>query len=78
MKRFFGMMPRSEVEVEKFYSDGIGISQIAIEAGPKGWTVMFADRSAEYNDCEDTVENNLQAAIQVLKNYFPDAYEING
>lgn len=61
MNRFFGMMPRDCVEIIKGFKDSSGLSVI-IEAGPKGWTIMWADHSADYRDEEDTSENNFNKA----------------
>ena len=69
MKRFFGMMPSSEVEIIKtFRSNNYG--EVTIEAGQHGWTIMFADCSAQYEDIEDTAENNFNKAFEKLKEIF--------
>ena len=47
MKRFFGMMPSSEVTLERTYKDNEGL-RIRLQAGPHGWTVIYADRGTEY------------------------------
>lgn len=71
MKRFFGMMPSSEVEIIKtFKSDNSG--SVTVEACPHGWTIMFADYSSRYQDVDDTSENNFNQAINVLKEIFED------
>ena len=71
MKRFFGMMPSSEVEIIKtFKSDNLG--SVTVEAGQHGWTIMFADYSSRYQDVDDTSENNFNQAINVLKEIFED------
>lgn len=36
------MMPRSEIEIEKKYDAGNGM-YITIQAGPNGWTIIYAD-----------------------------------
>lgn len=69
MKRFFGMMPSSEVEIIKtFRSDNYG--EVTIEAGQHGWTIMFADYSSEYKDTDNTPENNFNNAFKRLKEIF--------
>ena len=69
MKRFFGMMPSSEVEISKTFKDDCGFKDI-IQAGKKGWTIIYADYSTEYKDVEDSAENNFKSALSVLKSRF--------
>lgn len=61
MNRFFGMMPAEEVDVYFEYKDSSGLD-ITIEAGTKGWTVVYADKSTDYCDVDDTAENNFKKA----------------
>lgn len=61
MDRIFGMMPQSEVEKEELYSDTLGLT-ITIQAGPHGWTVIFADGGTHYVDQDATTEENFNAA----------------
>jgi hypothetical protein len=68
MKRFFGMMPCSEIELTKTYVDSLGLN-IRIEVGKNGWTITYADSSTEYKDVVDTVENNLAMALKVLESH---------
>lgn len=74
MRRFFGMMPASEVKLSKTYVDGIGL-KITIQAGPNGWTIMYADSSSEYKDVEATTEENFEEALSVLKGHFSELTE---
>lgn len=68
MKRFFGMMPSSEIEQQKRYVDEHGL-KITIQAGKNGWTILYADSSSEYADVVDTTENNHNKALEVLKSH---------
>ena len=61
MKRCFGMMPVEEVFIRGRYKDTCGLP-VMIEAGPRGWTIIWADYSADYKDVEDTTENNFKTA----------------
>lgn len=61
MDRCFGMMPRSEVEREELFSDTLGLT-ITIQAGPHGWTVIFADDGTHYVDQDATTDENFNAA----------------
>lgn len=61
MDRCFGMMPRSEVEREELFSDTLGLT-ITIQAGPRGWTVIFADGGTHYVDQDATTDENFNAA----------------
>lgn len=66
MNRMFGMMPRNEVEKEKWYLDDVDL-QIGVQAGPHGWTIMWADNSTTYKDINATTEENFNEALQTLK-----------
>ena len=63
MDRIFGMMPRYEVEKEELFSDVLGL-KITIQAGPHGWTVIFADGGTHYVDQDATTEENFKAAYK--------------
>lgn len=76
MKRFFGMMPSSEIERSKTYDDGYGL-KIRIDAGPNGWTVTWADGGTNYKDVESTTEDNFKAAYNLMIAKFPNAKEIS-
>lgn len=69
MKRFAGMMPHEEIKKEKHYKceDGTIIAQ----AGPNGWTVIWADNGTNYKDNVATTEENFQTALTVIEHYFP-------
>ena len=70
MKRFFGMMPSNEVKREERFKVGIGQLIVTIQAGENGWTILYADSSSEYKDESDTVDNNFDKAMKVLKAQF--------
>jgi hypothetical protein len=72
MKRFMGMMPSSEVKKEKRFKVGVEQLKVTIQAGEKGWTILFADSSSEYKDIEDTTENNFNSALEQLNKHFSD------
>lgn len=67
MKRFAGMMPREEIKKEKHYNGGTIIAQ----AGPNGWTVIWADHGTDYKDNVATTDENFQQALTVIEHYFP-------
>lgn len=66
MMRFMGIMPSDEVEIEKIYRDETG-ARIRIQAGPKGYTIIYPDHSTDYSDINATAEDNLNAALNRLK-----------
>ena len=68
MRRFFGMMPSSEIEKEERIR--INDLYVTVQAGPNGWTIMYADNTSEYQDVVDTTENNYKSAIKVLESHF--------
>lgn len=63
MNRFFGMMPASEVQMCRRFKDGNNLT-VTIEAGLKGWTIIWADNSTNYSDVDDTFENNFAKAYE--------------
>lgn len=63
MNRFFGIMPISEVAISKKFIDENGLT-VLIQAGTGGWTIIFADQSTSYEDCEDSAKNNFDKAIK--------------
>lgn len=67
MNRLFGMMPASEIEITKKFVDKNGL-MIIIQAGTSGWTIIFADSSIDYEDCEDLAINNFNKAYKAAKN----------
>lgn len=66
MKRFMGMMPVSEIKIEKIYKDELGF-KIIVQAGKHGWTILYADGSSMYDDIDDIPENNLKRALDELR-----------
>jgi hypothetical protein len=76
MKRFFGMMPSSEVKREEQFRVGVGQLIVTIQADENGWTILYADSSSEYKDEVDTTDNNFDKAMSVLKTHFGDINRI--
>lgn len=64
MKRFMGMMPSSCIEIRKDFKDKDG-KKVHIDAGPEGWTVIYADGSTQYDDVVATSEDNYKAAYKI-------------
>ena len=61
MQRFFGMMPSDEIEKEVRYRDKKGYD-VLIQAGPHGWSIIWADNSSTFNDVDADTETNFQTA----------------
>lgn len=61
MKRMFGMMPVSEIKKEAHFFDKHNLSVI-IQAGPNGWTVIYADGATDFKDVVATTEENFESA----------------
>ena len=76
MKRFFGMMPSSEVTLERTYKDNEGL-RIRLQAGPHGWTVIYADGGTEYKDIDALPEENLESAYQQALSHFSELTEVS-
>jgi hypothetical protein len=61
----FGMMPRSEVDKEHSFKDKSGVT-ITIQAGPNGWTVLWAEGGSSYKDYKASTDVNYLAALDFL------------
>ena len=68
MDRLWGMMPCDEVEKEVHFKEELGT--IIIQAGPNGWSIIYADGSSEYKDVQATTEVNYQTALDLLHTHF--------
>ena len=66
MKRFFGMMPVSEIEKTVTFKDKYG-HKVRIDAGPNGWTVRYADMGSNYADESIGTEQNFKNAYAVAE-----------
>lgn len=71
------MMPSEEVKIEKRYNVGYNQLSVTIQAGEKGWTVLFADGASDYLDKEQSSEANFDEAFKHLSNCFGDINEIS-
>lgn len=67
MRRFFGMMPSSEIEIEKCYKDKDGY-KITIQAGKNGWTIIYADSSTDFKDITSLANKNFEEAYNLAVN----------
>jgi hypothetical protein len=70
MQRFAGMMPSSDVTIKRTFDTGGGL-KVIVEAGPKGWSILYADYSSEYKDVDAPAKDNFDAAMKVLTGHFP-------
>ena len=76
MKRIFGCMPSSEIEITKYFRDDRG-NRIKIDAGKHGWTIiLFPDNSSMYEDVEGTAEENFDRAYKVALSRYDNITEI--
>jgi len=64
MKRFMGLMPVECIEISKEFKDENG-RIVHIDAGPEGWTIVYPDMSADYEDNIASSEENFQKAYDV-------------
>lgn len=67
MKRFFGMMPSSEIEIEKHYRDKDGY-KVTIQSGVNGWTIIYADYSTDFKDIISSANKNFEEAYNLAVN----------
>ena len=77
MYRVLGMMPAAYVEKCKDYKDSNNL-RVTIEAGPKGWTIIWADQSTNYFDADNTTEDNFKIAYDFAVNQVGPLREVNG
>lgn len=75
MQRFMGLMPSSEVKKSRLWSDGMG-KHCTVEAGPNGWTIVFADAGTQYKDAAVGTEVNYAEASKRMLKLFPKAKEL--
>ena len=75
MKRFFGMMPSTEIEIEKYYKDEDGY-KITIQAGKNGWTIIYADHSTDFKDIISSANENFEEAYNLAVNRLGTLAEI--
>ena len=61
MKRFGGLMPRCEVEREETLYDQFD-RRVMIQAGPNGWSIIWSDGAANWDDNVATTEENFNIA----------------
>jgi len=71
------MMPSSEIEREEQFKVGIDQLIVTIQSGKNGWTILYADSSSEYKDEVDTVDNNFEKAMNVLKTHFGNINKVD-
>lgn len=64
MKRFFGMMPSDEIKKEVRYKDHNDLS-VTIQAGPHGWTILWADGGSNYKDVDNDTDKNFEEAYNI-------------
>jgi negative regulator of genetic competence, sporulation and motility len=76
MQRFFGMMPINEIEKEEQYKDDGGFI-VRIQAGPHGWTVIYADKSTDCQDSYATTEENFKTAYDLATNNLGTLTSVN-
>ena len=74
MNRFFGKMPSDEVEISKQYIDEYGLT-ITIEAGPHGYTIIYADGSSHWQDIDQSSEENFDKALEIATNNLGTLFE---
>lgn len=72
MERFMGLMPNSEVKREEQFKVGINQLKVTVQAGERGWTILYADYSSCFGDVDDTTDNNFDKAMKILNKQFGD------
>lgn len=64
MRRFFGMMPSSEIGKERYFKDKDGY-RIIIQAGVNGWTTVYSDSATDFRDITTSTEENFNEAYDI-------------
>ena len=64
IKRFGGLMPVDDIEKEQVftYNEDDGLR---IQAGPKGWSIIYDDGSSEWKDNDASANKNFALAMDV-------------
>ena len=75
MERFYGMMPSDEIIIVNTFQTSDG-SEITIEAGDNGWTIICPDGSTVFQDASIGTKKNYDKAYENLISAFPDAVEV--
>lgn len=57
------MMPADEVLIQRCFRDMNGHT-LLIQAGRKGWSIIYADNSSEYGDADESPEANFETAYR--------------
>ena len=66
MYRFFGMMPRNEIDKEETFIDENNY-KVTIQAGCNGYTIIYADGSSQYEDITCSTEENFNKAFRLAE-----------
>ena len=67
IQRFMGVMPASEIEKSVMFRGYEERQEIyRIEAGPRGWTIIYPDHSTNYRDVETSTDANYKEAYATL------------
>lgn len=75
MKRMFGLMPVNEVKKEIVFEDELEL-KIRVQAGPHGYSIIYADGSAEGEDIDGTTDENIERAKKILNSHFRNLTEV--
>lgn len=65
MHRLFGLMPTDEIEIEETYHTSCGT--VIIQAGIHGWSIIYGDHSARYEDIDASAQANFNYAHHLLE-----------
>lgn len=57
---------RTEIEREERFVDPVGL-KITIQAGPNGYSILYADGSSQFKDIKDYTDNNFKIAYDIAK-----------
>ena len=74
MKRMFGMIESDKVKIQKKYRDPAGL-KVIIQAADGGYSILFADASAEYADNELPAKENFEKALERIVDMFGEVVE---
>jgi len=74
MKRMFGMIESDKVKIQKSYRDPDGL-KVIIQAADGGYSILFADSSAEYADNELPAKENFEKALEKITELFGEVIE---
>lgn len=75
MKRFSGLMPSSEIKIEKRFISKSNYN-VKIQAGDHGWAIIYASSEINYANVDLPAEENFEVAYKIATNKLGELEEL--